>query len=151
MDYVISERKVQIDPAKIQAVSDWPTPTSSHDVQHFLRFANFYGKFFKNVSVVAVPLQALTSVKSQLSWSFTAEQALKSWYTSAAVLFLLNLTRQFVVEMEKSDLGIWVVSQIKISNNRMHPCAFLSRKLSSAKRNYDVGDQELLNIKVVLE
>lgn len=33
----------------------------------------------------------------------------------------------------------------------MHPVGFFSRKLSSAERNYDVGDRELLAIKVVLE
>ena len=33
----------------------------------------------------------------------------------------------------------------------MHPCAFLSRRLSSAERNYDVGNRELLAVKVTLE
>ena len=33
----------------------------------------------------------------------------------------------------------------------MHPCAFLSRRLSSAERNYDVGNRELLAVKVGLE
>jgi len=33
----------------------------------------------------------------------------------------------------------------------MHPCAFLSRRLSSAERNYDVGNRELLAVKVALE
>lgn len=33
----------------------------------------------------------------------------------------------------------------------MHPVAFFSCQLSPAERNYDVGDQELLAIKVALE
>ena len=33
----------------------------------------------------------------------------------------------------------------------MHPCAYLSRKLSPAERNYDVGNKELLAVKVALE
>lgn len=33
----------------------------------------------------------------------------------------------------------------------MHPCAFLSRRLSRAERNYDVGNRELLAVKVALE
>lgn len=33
----------------------------------------------------------------------------------------------------------------------MHHCAFLSCKLSPAERNYDVGNQELLAVKVALE
>ena len=34
--------RVQIDPAKISAVADWPTPDSRKKVKQFLRFANFY-------------------------------------------------------------------------------------------------------------
>ena len=33
----------------------------------------------------------------------------------------------------------------------MHPCAFLSRRLSAAESNYDVGNRELLAVKVALE
>lgn len=32
-----------------------------------------------------------------------------------------------------------------------HPCAYYSRKLTSAERNYEVGDRELLAIKLALE
>lgn len=33
----------------------------------------------------------------------------------------------------------------------MHPCAFLSRKLTPAEKNYDVGNKELLAVKAALE
>lgn len=33
----------------------------------------------------------------------------------------------------------------------MHPVAYFSRKLSPTERNYDVGDRELLAIKLTLE
>ncbi|KAK5935443.1 hypothetical protein CgunFtcFv8_020806 [Champsocephalus gunnari] len=33
----------------------------------------------------------------------------------------------------------------------MHPCAFFSRKLSPAERNYDIGNRELLAVKLALE
>lgn len=65
----------QINAAKIQAVIDWPTPTSRHDAQKFLGFANFYQKSIRDFSVVAALLYALNSVKFQLSKSPQAEQA----------------------------------------------------------------------------
>ena len=37
-----------MDPDKIKAVSNWPTPTSVYDIQVFLGFANFYRHFIKN-------------------------------------------------------------------------------------------------------
>ncbi|XP_029292890.1 uncharacterized protein LOC115011797 [Cottoperca gobio] len=60
--------------------------------------------------------------------------------------------RQFVVEVDASDVGVGtVLSQRSVSDNKLHPCAFLSKKLSPAERNYDVGNRELLAIKVALE
>lgn len=56
------------------------------------------------------------------------------------------------MELDASELGIGVVlSQRSVKDNKLHPCAFLSKKLSSAEQNYDVGDHELLAIKVVFE
>lgn len=36
-------------------------------------------------------------------------------------------------------------------NPKLHPVAFFSQKLSSAERNYDVGNRELLAVKLALE
>ena len=38
-----------------------------------------------------------------------------------------------------------------VKDNKLHPCAFLSCKLSSSEQNYDVGDRELLAMKAALE
>ena len=60
--------------------------------------------------------------------------------------------RKVVVEVDASNEGIRaVLSQRSEVDGKMHPCAFLSRRLSSAERNYDIGNRELLAVKVTLE
>ncbi len=136
-------------------MQEWPAPTSRREVQWFLGFANFYRKFIHNFSQVAAPLHALTSSKVKFLWSPQAEyafQRLKSSFVSAPVLTLPNTKRQFVVEVDASDLGAGaVLSQRSERDNKLHPCAFLSRRFSSSERNYDVGNRELLAIKLALE
>ena len=44
-----------------------------------------------------------------------------------------------------------MLSQWSVKDGKMHPCAFLSRWLSRAERNYDVGNRELLAVKLALE
>lgn len=57
-----------------------------------------------------------------------------------------------MVEVDASDIGVGaVLSQRARSDNKLHPCAFLSRRLSAAERNYDIGNRELLAVKVALE
>ncbi|KAI3356793.1 hypothetical protein L3Q82_003459 [Scortum barcoo] len=144
-----------MDPVKVSVVTNWPPLTSRKTVQQFLRFANFYRKFIRNFSTVAVPLHALTSPKSVFQWTPKAEEAfrkLKELFTTAPILTVLDPALQFVVEVDASNEGVGaVLSQRSATDNRIHPCAFLSRKLTPAERNYDVGNRELLAIKVALE
>ncbi|KAK3541598.1 hypothetical protein QTP86_033090 [Hemibagrus guttatus] len=58
----------------------------------------------------------------------------------------------FVVEVDASSSGLGpVLSQRHGEPGKLHPCAFYSRKLTTAKANYDVGNRELLAIKAALE
>ncbi|KAI3362602.1 hypothetical protein L3Q82_001688 [Scortum barcoo] len=36
-------------------------------------------------------------------------------------------------------------------DQKLHPCAFFSKRLSPAERNYDIGNRELLAVKLALE
>lgn len=56
------------------------------------------------------------------------------------------------MEVDASTTGEGpVLSQQQGMPPRLHTCAFFSRKLSLAERNYDIGNRELLAIKLALE
>ncbi len=44
-----------------------------------------------------------------------------------------------------------VLSQRSPSDERIHPCAFFSHRLTPSERNYDIGNRELLAVKLALE
>lgn len=50
-----------MDPDKVFAMANWPTPKSGRDVHRFLGFANYYRKFIKNFSSLEAPMHELTS------------------------------------------------------------------------------------------
>ncbi|KAK3515731.1 hypothetical protein QTP70_030176, partial [Hemibagrus guttatus] len=62
LGFIVEPGCIQMDPQKVQAVTDWPTPSSVKEVQRFLGFANFYRKFIKNFSTVLPPLQKINEI-----------------------------------------------------------------------------------------
>ncbi len=155
LGYIVSSEGVRMDPEKVKAVVEWPSPDSRKALQRFLGFANFYRRFIRNFSQLAAPLTALTSPRTTFRWSNTAEAVftkLKGRFVSAPILIAPDSSRQFVVEVDASEVGVGaVLSQRSSADDKMHPCAFLSHRLSPAERNYDIGNRELLAVKLALE
>jgi hypothetical protein len=60
LSVIIGQRKVKMDPIKVEGIAKWPTPATIKDVQSFLGFCNFYRSFIANFSAVARPLNDLT-------------------------------------------------------------------------------------------
>ena len=70
---VISHNQVEMDPAKIAAVADWPTPKDKREVQSFLGFVNFYRRFIEGFSEIARPMFNLTRKDAPFDWSSDCE------------------------------------------------------------------------------
>lgn len=77
---------------------------------------------------------------------------LKQRSTTAPVLRHPDPKLPFVVKVDASNSGLGaVLSQHQGTPHKLYPCAFYSRKLSAAERNYVVGDRELLALKTAFE
>ncbi len=152
LGFIIMPGHVQMDPRKVQAVTNWPTPSSLKEVQRFLRFANFYRKLILNFSSVVAPLSALTrGKKASFSWCPEAESAfreLKHRFNSAPILTVPNPDKLFVVEVDASDVGIGAVfSQRERITDFIHVHSFPNSNGEELPR----GDRELLAVKLALE
>ncbi len=126
LGYVIGQNGIRMDQGKVTAIREWPLPSTVKELQRFLGFANFYRRFIKNYSLLTAPL--------------------------TPILRHPDPQGTFVVEVDASTTGVGaVLSQQSGEPPSLHPCAYFSKKLSPAEVNYDIGNRELLAIKLALE
>ncbi|KAI2657473.1 Transposon Tf2-11 polyprotein [Labeo rohita] len=149
LGYIISAEGVQMDQEKIHAIQDWPQPSSIKELQRFLGFSNFYRRFFKDYSSITAPLISLLRGKPKhLTWNPLPMKLSNISSTSSALHPYYTI--QIPNSCLRSGVGA-VLSQAVGEPPILHPCAFYSRKLSPVEQNYDVGNRELLAIKLALE
>ena len=102
---IVSHNSVEMDPAKVAGVMEWPVPTNKKEVQSFLGFTNFYRRFIKDFSHHARPLFNIT--KNEVKWQWTPEEqsafdSLKSAITSTPILASPDNSRPFRIEADSS-------------------------------------------------
>ncbi|PNX56131.1 retrotransposon-related protein, partial [Trifolium pratense] len=89
--HVVSKNGISVDPSKVEAVQNWPRPTTVKEIRSFLGLAGYYRRFVKDFSKLAFPLTRLTQKKVEFQWTDACEesfQKLKQYLTSAPVLAL---------------------------------------------------------------
>ncbi len=106
-------KRVDKDEQKVQAVVNWPQPTTLKELQRFLGFANFYRRFICNFSTIAAPMKSTIKAGTQrLTWSSAAIasfRSLKERFTIAPILHHPDPDLEFIVEVD--DIGVQALGQ----------------------------------------
>ena len=147
-----------MDPSKIKAVKEWPTPKTPTKVRAFLGFTGYYRYFIKDYSLIAQPLLHLTKKATEWHWGDPQEQAfkrLKGIMCSKPVLLQLDFNKKFYLQTDASAYRLGTVlsqgigettdaiSQLKPT---LHPIAYYSATFTPTEWNYDIYEQELLAV-----
>jgi transposase InsO family protein len=159
LGYRIGVTGVSMDSSRVEAIRDWPVPTSFRDVQVFLGFANFYRGFIFRYSAVVAPITDLLvgmekgKKSGPFVWTDLASQAfstLKDCFMNAPMLthFDPDIAHQVATDASGGAVG-GILSQACETLERRtvwKPVAFFSKKMTKEQRNYSTGDQEMFAI-----
>ncbi|KAL0541114.1 hypothetical protein IC582_021151 [Cucumis melo] len=149
LGHVVSSEGVSVDPAKIEAVTNWPRPSTVSEIRSFLGLAGYYRRFVEDFSRIASPLTQLTRKGTPFVWSPACEssfQELKQKLVTAPVLTLPDGSRNFVIysDASKKGLGCVLMQQGKV-------VAYASRQLKIHEQNYPTHDLELAAVVFALK
>ncbi|GJS11568.1 putative reverse transcriptase domain-containing protein [Tanacetum coccineum] len=120
---------IHMDPAKIETVKDWASPTTPLEIRQFLGLAGYYRRFIEGFSKIAKPITELTQKDRKFDWGEeqeTAFQLLKQKLCDAPILALPEGSDDFVVYCDTSIKGLGAVLM-----HRMKVIAYASRQLKN--------------------
>ncbi|GJU12266.1 putative reverse transcriptase domain-containing protein [Tanacetum coccineum] len=141
LGHVIDSSGIHVDPAKIEAVKNWASPTTPSEIRQFLGLAGYYRRFIEGFSKIAKPMTELTQKDKKFDWGEEQESAfqlLKQKLCDAPILALPEGSDDFVVYCDASIKGLGVVLM-----QRTKVIAYASRQLKVHEKNYTTHDLEL--------
>ena len=114
---IISNKNIEVDPAKIYVISQLPYPSCVRDVQSFLGHAGFNKRFIRDFSKVALPLSNLLQKEVESDFNDKCREAfdcLKRALTTTPIIQDPDCTTPFELMCDASNYALGVVLAQKI-------------------------------------
>ncbi|GJU29985.1 reverse transcriptase domain-containing protein [Tanacetum coccineum] len=105
LGHVIDNQGIHVDPAKIEEVKNWASPTIPIEVRQFLGLAGYYRRFIEDFLKIAKSMIELTQINKKYIWGEDQESAfqlLKQKLGEAPILALPEGNDDFVVYCDAS-------------------------------------------------
>lgn len=148
LGHKVSNKGIEVDPAKVEVISKLPPPNSIKGVRSFLGHVGFYRRFVKDFSKISKPMTNLLMKESSFDFSdncLKAFNCLKEKLISAPVVVAPDWSLPFEIMCDASDTAVGaVLGQRK--NKVFHTIYYASRTLDDAQRNYTTTEKELLAV-----
>ena len=165
LGHVVSKEGISTDPAKTEAVLNWPVPKTVKEVRMFLGFTGYYRRFVKGYASIVRPLNDLLighptnkkakkgrkpkSKPTNFVWGQEQEQAF--WtiierLTHPPVLAYADYKLPFKLHTDASSTGLGAVLY-QHQDGRDRVVAYASSSLKPSEKNYPAHKLEFLALK----
>nr|XP_054761448.1 uncharacterized protein LOC129267850 [Lytechinus pictus] len=154
LGHVVGQGQVLPREAKIQAILDFPIPTTKKELLRFLGMSGFYRKFVPNYSTVVSPLTNLLKAKVKYVWSDECQRSfekLKAILVNEPVLAAPNFTKPFKVAIDACDVGVGAVLLQEDEEGIEKPVCYFSKKLNRFQKKYSTIEKEPLSLVLALQ
>jgi Reverse transcriptase (RNA-dependent DNA polymerase)/RNase H-like domain found in reverse transcriptase/Integrase zinc binding domain/Chromo (CHRromatin Organisation MOdifier) domain/Retroviral aspartyl protease len=144
--HIVSRDGIKADPAKVQAVANYPRPQDVHQLRSFLGMTNYFRRYIEKYAQIVDPMTQLLRKDSEFIWTDAhtqAFEAIKQKLISSPVLKLPDWRseKHFDMVCDASYKGL-----AGMLSQDGHPVAFESRKLHGAELNYSPTELEMLAV-----
>ena len=100
-----------MDPVKVKAILEWPTPECIKDIQAFTGLTNYYRRYVEGYSRITTPMTDMTRKNTKFEWGEKQEvafQELKDKFRKGEIQKNFDATQAVHLEIDASDRAIRV-------------------------------------------
>ncbi|KAK1631958.1 hypothetical protein QYE76_006273 [Lolium multiflorum] len=131
LGHKISERGIEVDRAKVEAIEKMPYPRDVKGIRSVLGHVGFYRRFIKDFSKISKPLTNLLQKDKAL--------------TTAPIVEPPDWNLPFEIMCDASDFAVGAVLGQRV-NKKLNVIHYASKTLDVAQRNYATTEKELLAV-----
>ncbi|PFX12686.1 Retrovirus-related Pol polyprotein from transposon 17.6 [Stylophora pistillata] len=149
LGHIIDEQGIRPDPAKTEAIRNFPVPQKVNDLQRFMGMVNQMAKFIPNLANLNEPLRQLLKKENMWKWDKAQQQSfegIKNELTSATNLAHYDPSRPTVISSDASNFGLGAVLLQLQEDGTRKPVYYASRSLSETEKRYAVIEKEALAV-----
>ena len=153
LGHIVSKSGIKVDKAKVELISNLPTPNCVRDIRSFLGHAGLYRRFIKDFSAIARPLCNLLAKDVPFAWSQACEAAFDRLITmlvSPPIMRSPNWNLPFEIMCDVSDYAIGAILGQR-EDKKAFVIYYASKTLDSAQANYTTKEKEFLAVVFALE
>jgi len=146
----LSKDGITVPEDTLKAIQDIAEPTSKTEMRSLIGLLSFFRNFVKNFSIVASPLYELIKEQSVFKFGENERDALRKLKeeiknSRALEFFNTDPAVKTVLSTDASGVGVGACL-LQVVSGKEKPICFISRKLSSAEKNYSSSELEMLAV-----
>lgn len=153
LGYVVDNNGLHVDPDKISAILEIPTPRNVKEVRRILGMTSWYRRFVKNFSSLVTPLTNLLRKNKPFIWTSECDDSfkkIKEALVSAPVLGCPDFSLPFTIYTDASGYGVGAVLTQQHEDGEQ-AIAYISRSLNKNERNFTTTERECLAVIYAIE
>ncbi|GJV28416.1 reverse transcriptase domain-containing protein [Tanacetum coccineum] len=148
LDHKVSGSGIEVDKAKVEAISKLPYPTNVKAIRSFQGHACFYRRFIKDFSQIARPMTQLLVEDAPFNFTEECIQAfdtLKCKLTQTPIMIKPDWSLPFEIMCDASDYAVGAVLGQRIDKH-FKPIHYASKTMYKVQENYTTTKKELLAV-----
>jgi transposase InsO family protein len=166
LGYLVDGNGIKPLPAKLDALSNWPTPTCLKDARSVSGLLEYFRRFVKDFAKKMAPV-ANAIVQTPFSWSPEAESAMRDVIADVCAATAVRLPivgQRFIIDTDASGVALGAVLQQEergdwpaaadpldlkgnpIKESTLRPLAFASSRVTDVQSRYSAQELECLGI-----